>query len=523
MGNRLSVAPRRDTVMASSFWDIPGMRSKESLAFLERFLDPICVYGEQGQPIYASPSFLRLFKVNTAENVGFFRYFVSSTVLPSVWTDRWQAALQGESVWFLAQVKATAEEIECSLQFNPDANLMYLMAQRSTGTGFTPEQVAAYEQFVLALFDRPGLATALISLDGTMLKCNQRLHELLGTTETETIDLDDFVHPDDRFNDLDFKQKLLAGEIESYTLEKRLIDRNNEIIWVNVTLSLLDISNSLNGDSQYFSVLLEDITESKQVYNALIRMEGKWEAVVLNSLNLFIQTSNTGQIINASKRVEQIFGYPEAALLGIYMFDLIHPDDRVAFAEALQQWVRTPHLNHPGIECRWKTQSGAWADLLIRGQTFPAALEIDGIMLSGYDVTERKQLEADLKASEDRLKSLFANVPGAVFRCDSTYAMNFISDGIEAITGYPASEFINDRIQSFFDIIYPDDIELIKRSLIQCIFERQSNAIEYRVFHTNGSVHWVLERKQAIFDEEGSLLWFDGLLMDISDRACATA
>ena len=522
MGNRFSVAPRKDSVMASSFWDIPGMRSKESLAFLERFLDPLCIYGEQGQPIYASPSFLRLFKVNVAEHVGFFHYFVSSTALPTVWTDRWQAALQGESVWFLAQVKATAEEIECSLQFNPDANLMYLMAKRSTGTGFTPEQVEAYEQFVLALFNRPGLATALISLDGTMVKCNQRLHELLGTTEAESIDLDDFFHPTDRLNDQDFKQKLLAGEFESYTLEKRIIDRNNDVIWVNVTLSLMDISNSLNGDGQYFSVLLEDITESKQVYHALIRMEGKWEAVVLNSLNLFIQTSSTGQIINASQCVEQILGYPEAALLGLYIFDLIHPDDNAVFAAALQQWLSLPHLNHPGIECRWKTRSGAWADLLIQGQTFPAALEIDGIILGGYDVTERKRLEADLKASEERLKSLFINIPGAVFRCDSTYAMSFISDGIEAITGYPASEFINDRIHSFFDIIHPDDISLIKHSLIQCIFERQSYAIEYRILHVDGSVRWVLERKQAIFDAQGSLLWFDGLLMDISERKSAT-
>jgi PAS domain S-box-containing protein len=513
MGNRLSVAPHRlESAMVTSFWDIPGMRSQASLTFLERFLDPICVYGEQGQPIYASPSFLRLLKANI-EDVGFFRYFVSSTALPTVWTNRWKAALVGEPVWFLAQVKATSEDIECSLQFNPDANLMYLVAQRSTGTGFTPEQVEAYEQFVLALFNRPGLATALIRPDGALVKCNQRLHELLGTAESESIVLEDFFHPVDRLTDQEFKQKLLAGEIESYTLEKRLVNRNHDIIWVNVTWALMDISSSLNGDSQYFSVLLEDISESKQVYQALISMEGKWEAVVLNSLNLFMQTSSTGQIISASTRVEQILGYPEEALLGLYIFDLIHPGDSDALAGALRQWGN-PAQSPTRLDCRWKTSTGAWAVLRMQGQTFPAALEIDGMILSGYDITDRQQLAADLKASEDRLKSLFFNIPGVVFRCDSTYAMNFISDGVEAITGYPASEFINDRIQSFFDIIHPDDIELVKRSLIQCIFDRQPSAIEYRILHTNGNVYWVLERKQAIFDEQGSLLWFDGLLME---------
>jgi PAS domain S-box-containing protein len=514
MGNRLSIAPyRSDHVMVSSFWDIPGIRTPESLTFLERFLDPICVYGEQGQPIYASPSFLRLFKTNLQE-LGFFRYFITSTAPPTVWVDRWKASLRGEPVWFLTQAKASGEDLECSLQFNPDANLMYLMAQRPTGTGFSTEQVDAYEEFVLALFDRPGLATALIGLDGIVVKCNQRLHELLGTTALEVIDLETFFHPADRLHDLAFKQKLLAGEIESYTLEKRIVNRHNEIIWVNVTLALMDISNSLNGDGQYFSALLEDITESKQVYNALLRMEGKWEAVVFNSLNLFMQISSTGQIINVSTQVEQTLQYSEAALLGMYIFDLIHPNDSATLAIALQQWLTHPQTAHSEVECRWKTSKGTWVDLMIKGQTFPPALEIDGIMLSGYDVTDRKQLETDLKASEDRLKSLFLNIPGVIFRCDSTYAMNFISDGIEAITGYPASEFINDRIQSFFDLIYPDDIELVQRATMQCIFDRQPSAIEYRVIHTDGSFHWVLERKQAIFDEQGSLLWFDGLLME---------
>jgi PAS domain S-box-containing protein len=418
---------------------------------------------------------------------------------------------------FLAKVHHTSEEIEYSLQFNPGNSLMHLIAPRPNDNLWLREPAAAYAQSVLNLFDRPGLATALISLEGGLIKSNQRLHEILGTTAEDTIDLDSFVHSADRWLDRDFKRQLIAGEITSYTLEKRFVTQQQEIIWLNTTVSLVNLPELNQGNQPYLAMLLEDVTEHKKIYNALLRTEGKWKAVVLNSSNFFVQTSNTGQIINASSAVERILGYPQEELLGMLVLDLIHPSDLGDFASILPLSNVTEDPQ-PEVECRWRTKAGTWVYLLMRSQKFPAALEIDGLVLSGHDITVRKQLEANLKTSEAWLQSLLLNVSGVVFRCDSMYAMSFISEGIQMITGYPASEFINDRIQSFFDIIYPDDVESIKNSIMQAIFERQPVSLEYRIMHTDGQIHWVLERKQAVFDPEGNLLWLDGMLIDISDR-----
>ena len=62
--------------MVSTLWNIPGIRSKQSQKFLERSLSPICVYDQQGQPIYASQSFLDLLQTEAGE-VSFFDYFLS--------------------------------------------------------------------------------------------------------------------------------------------------------------------------------------------------------------------------------------------------------------------------------------------------------------------------------------------------------------------------------------------------------------------------------------------------------------
>jgi PAS domain S-box-containing protein len=59
---------------------------------------------------------------------------------------------------------------------------------------------------------------------------------------------------------------------------------------------------------------------------------------------------------------------------------------------------------------------------------------------------------------------------------------------------------------------------MIKDSLVQTVLDRHRCSIEYRIIHANGRIRWVFERKQGVFDQNGNLLWLDGLLLDITDR-----
>jgi len=65
------------------------------------------------------------------------------------------------------------------------------------------------------------------------------------------------------------------------------------------------------------------------------------------------------------------------------------------------------------------------------------------------DITERKKREDILKESEEKYRTLVANIPGAVYRCanDADWTMEFFSETIEDISGYPAGEFIRNRVR----------------------------------------------------------------------------
>ncbi|HAG85789.1 MAG TPA: PAS domain-containing sensor histidine kinase [Cyanobacteria bacterium UBA12227] len=139
--------------------------------------------------------------------------------------------------------------------------------------------------------------------------------------------------------------------------------------------------------------------------------------------------------------------------------------------------------------------------------------------LSHYS-TNAQEVQDLLKQSEARFQTLVANIPGAVYRCayDSAWTMTFLSDAIQDISGYLASEFINNRIRSFKSIIHPQDRANVQESVQQSAIAKQPYAIEYRIVRSEGRIAWVYDKGQAFYNENGEIIGLDGILLDITDR-----
>ncbi|MBE9008949.1 PAS domain S-box protein [Pseudanabaenaceae cyanobacterium LEGE 13415] len=493
--------------MISPFWKTPELQSYKLTEFLERSLKPICVYNDRGHRIYTSRSFLALLKTQ-AKQVNFFDCF--PLTMRSRLAKLWQRASQGEIVRFTTQINDVEEAVECSLEFDENSKLMFFTIVRTEIRNLTE----AYEKAILQAA-HANLATALIHSNGDVIQCNKILHTWLGTNDQEIVNLEKFVHPEDSSLDQHLKHNLLDRAISSYTIEKRFITRNNGIVWLNLNVSAISLPTHKH---QYFAVILEDITENKKICTTLVRTEEKWKTLFLNSPYLFIQASNSGQIIYISPAVEMILGYQPEELLGRQIRELIHPSNLNEIDLVLQLWGNDVPTSPTGVEWWWRSKSNRWVALAIQGQRCPSTLAIDSIMLSAHNITDRKALEIELRDQEEQFRSLIVNSMGAVFRCDSSYMMQFMSDRIQSITGYPASVFIHHQIRSYLSIVHPDDISILKDSLMQTIFDRHPHSIEYRIVDANGEIRWVTERKQGIFNQNGNLLYLDGLLLEMSDR-----
>ncbi|PXV55545.1 ATP-binding protein [Aeromonas veronii] len=129
-----------------------------------------------------------------------------------------------------------------------------------------------------------------------------------------------------------------------------------------------------------------------------------------------------------------------------------------------------------------------------------------------------------LHESEQRIQSMVRNVPGMVYRClpHHPWTMLFVSDEAEKLTGYPASDFV-DNSRDFGDLIHPDDLELSNRNTIDAIAEHRQYINEYRIFDRWGQLRWVYSIGLATYDAEGKAIYLDGIIFDFSDRKQAEA
>ncbi|MCF7916371.1 MAG: PAS domain S-box protein [Candidatus Omnitrophica bacterium] len=133
-------------------------------------------------------------------------------------------------------------------------------------------------------------------------------------------------------------------------------------------------------------------------------------------------------------------------------------------------------------------------------------------------IMERKKSEKLLSEAKNKFSSLVGNVPGAIYRCanDSNWTMNYISDEIEKISGYPASDFIKNKVRAYESIICKEDKDLVNKKIQEAIGKRKSYNIEYRIVNKNDKVVWVGEKGKGVFNKEGELIWLDGVIFDIT-------
>lgn len=123
-----------------------------------------------------------------------------------------------------------------------------------------------------------------------------------------------------------------------------------------------------------------------------------------------------------------------------------------------------------------------------------------------------------LQLTGQRFASLVENIPGIVYQCalDEHWTMEYISPGVEEMTGYKPEEFIGNRVRSFASIIHPDDRVMVEEAVNQAVKHNQPYTIEYRVIDADWKISWVLEKGRATYSETGEPLWLDGVIFDLS-------
>ena len=326
----------------------------------------------------------------------------------------------------------------------------------------------------------------------------------------------DAIHPEDRSR---FVASMIEHPEGDNDQEYRIIKPDGSIRWIRDRAFPV---RSSNGKVYRVTGIADDISDRKMAEQALQESQKRYTlAVSAGKVGVWDWNLQTNEIY-VDPLLKATLGYADGEISNHIdeWGKLVHPDDSekvMVVADAYLQGSTSEYI----VEHRMLHKDGSIRWFLARGTAIrDASGKAYRLMGTDTDITERKLAEAALLKSEERFRSLVANVPGAIYRYawDSHQTIEYISDAIAYISGYSPEEFIGNQVRTFTSIIDPQDIPLVEISLRDAVALKKSFAMEYRIVQPDGSIRWVADRGQAKYGESGEVLWIDGVIFDISDR-----
>jgi PAS domain S-box-containing protein len=379
------------------------------------------------------------------------------------------AVVVGIDVSELRQAQAALRQAEITNQAIVSAipDLLIRIRKDGTFTGFNP-----------------GRTTKMLHKD--IAQVGSRVHDLTPGKLAE--DRMHYVH-----------RSLATGELQVYEYE---IDIEGQLHYEEARLVPLN--------SEEVLVIVRDMTQRKQAEQALRQSEANIRALVAAMPDLLIRVSRDGTYRDIQGRNRLALYDGEDFWEGTSVYDSLPPTDAQRRMQYIQRTLETGAM-----------------------QVYEQQLSIDGhaqheevrMVVTGTDevlmiirnITEQKRAEAALRIAEQNYRGIFENALEGIFQSAPNGVFIRVNPAMARIYGYESPE---EMVASVTDIaqqlyIYPADREEFQRRMGQ---EGEVKNLTYQSLRRDGEIIWVEENTRAVSNEDGHLLYYEGIIEDITDQ-----
>jgi diguanylate cyclase (GGDEF)-like protein/PAS domain S-box-containing protein len=276
------------------------------------------------------------------------------------------------------------------------------------------------------------------------------------------------------------------------------------------------------GELTHYIKIQTDISDRYQAEMALRASEERFRLTFeLAPIGMFI-ASLDGCYLQVNQALCQALGYSRGELVQKNQRELTHPDDRAADL-AINQQLLLGEIDRFQLEKRFLARNEQIVCALLQGVVVKDDRGIPSHLLGQLvDISDRKQAEEALQASERRLEGILASIEDVVWSATADKLLPlYLNQAAETVYGRPVAEFFR-KPELWFEIVHPEDRSRLKRQ-IQVLIGTGHAEIEYRILRPQGDMRWLYCRAHLVRDEDGQSVRIDGISSDITERKQAEA
>jgi PAS domain S-box-containing protein len=235
---------------------------------------------------------------------------------------------------------------------------------------------------------------------------NPRITELLGYSEDELIGRQVSVLLDETNRKIlqDNLNRRQSGDQTSYELVWTRKD-DSQFPAIVSPKPIFDAQGRFKGSF----AIITDITARRQAEAEVRHRERYFRQLTENVSDIFGLLTMEGKISYINPAINRLLGYRPEQLLGKSAFDLVHPDNLTALQELFSRLKRQTGENFQ-TEIQVQHRNGSWHTWSVKGRNLLHDPVVKGIVINAQDITEQKSLEAALKQSTQKLRSLTAQI-----------------------------------------------------------------------------------------------------------------
>jgi PAS domain S-box-containing protein len=374
------------------------------------------------------------------------------------------------------------------------------------------------------IFKASPVGIVTVGLDFKFISANAEFCRFSGYSEDELkkMQFSAITHQENLETDIENIKKLLAGEISVYKTNKKYIRKNGEVVSGRVLVNRI---NDSQGKCLYLLAMVNDITREIAAEEA-IKENQRFLEIVINSIPNYVFVRDIeGRYQLSNKAFAEAMGTTSKDIVGLTDKDF---GDRSRLAEEVRlqdiEIIQTgKDWSNPDMEILFPKVG------LLPVQFVKRALPVienksPSVLAVITDITERKQIEQDIRKSEAKYRLLTESMKDVIWTLDTeTMKITYMSPSIKNLRGYSVEEAMEQGMGDKLLNVGPEDIKKIMQQQISEFLKdpygpEKYFTQEFKQQTKDGKTIWTEIIVNYFFNQETGHIEMKGVSRDISER-----